>query len=370
MGDSIGQMRYLVLTVDYEVFGNGTGDVRSHAVGPAERMARACDRHQVPLTVFFEAEEYIAFERHSHELDRALGYDPARLMREQAADLTRRGHDLQLHLHPQWYGAVYVSGHWTLLRDKETVDHLFETVEEVGTYIGERKALLECLASTSGRTHRVMAYRAGAFSARPGQKLLAGLAEHGFEIESSVVKGLHQRDGYYSLDYRDVQTPRWMWRVESDVGQEQPEGSIWEIPIHSVMGRRYRQATWNRLRAKFSSNVPREHRREMVDRFANPRHPLRVLKSLWEPVPIKLDFHNLSPSGLVRLIRTAEWRPEHGPLDVLVLIGHTKEHCDDGAFARFLEIVAADRDLKVVSFTELGRLLEASSVGIAQGRQS
>ena len=57
-------MRYLVLTVDYEIFGIGTGDVRKHVIDPTDQMVRSCDRYGVPLTVFFEVEEYLHFVKH------------------------------------------------------------------------------------------------------------------------------------------------------------------------------------------------------------------------------------------------------------------------------------------------------------------
>jgi len=55
--------RAICLTVDHEIFGNGTGDVRRHVIEPAERMARSCEMFGMPLTVFFEVEEYLAFGR-------------------------------------------------------------------------------------------------------------------------------------------------------------------------------------------------------------------------------------------------------------------------------------------------------------------
>src|SRR5881397_2674327 len=100
-------MRYLILSVDYEIFGDGSGDVRQDVTGPTERMARLCQRFGLPLTVFFEVEEYLAFDRYSEQLRKATGYDPAALMREQAVSLIQQGHDVQLHLHPEWQGAEY-----------------------------------------------------------------------------------------------------------------------------------------------------------------------------------------------------------------------------------------------------------------------
>ena len=45
--------RYVILSVDYEIFGNGSGDVVQHIIDPTNRMAGACQYHGVPLTVFF-----------------------------------------------------------------------------------------------------------------------------------------------------------------------------------------------------------------------------------------------------------------------------------------------------------------------------
>src|SRR5438094_470598 len=71
---------------------------------------------------------------------------------------------------------------WVLDRERRTVDDLFETQEETNAYIKERKDVLE---EITGKP--VRAYRAGAFSAQPGQKLLRALAANGILIDSSVV---------------------------------------------------------------------------------------------------------------------------------------------------------------------------------------
>jgi hypothetical protein len=51
------RIRKLILSVDYEIFGNGSGDVRQHVIESARRMAAICEKHGVPLAVFFELEE-------------------------------------------------------------------------------------------------------------------------------------------------------------------------------------------------------------------------------------------------------------------------------------------------------------------------
>lgn len=347
-------MRYLLLTLDYEIFGNGTGDVRRHMVEPTEQMARICEKHSVPLTVFFEAEEYLAFCRYARELEQQLGYDPAGLIREQVRSLVKRGHDVQLHLHPQWHGARFENGRWLLRPEMETVDHLFEEVEETIAFIRERKALLEELV---GNTAPVLAYRAGAFSAQPGKKLLPALAENYFRFDSSVVRGLFRTSGDYCLDYRGVRTGQRLWRVRDDVTREDPNGLVWEIPIHSVPVRRYQQITWSRLRAKFSRNVPAAQQKEMMHRFVQPTHPLKTVRTLFEPVPLKLDFHNQTAGEFCRTLATAAPTENCDAPDVMVAIGHSKEHIDDAAFDRLLAEVTSRGEVEITTFAKISDLL-------------
>jgi hypothetical protein len=342
--------RKIVVSVDYEIFGNGTGDVRQHIIDPTERMAKLCEKYQAPLTVFFEMEEYLAFERHAPELRRAWGYDGAALMRDQARDLVRRGHDLQLHLHPEWQGVKYADG-WPLNERHGTVDSLFETAEETTQYIGERQ---QALSALSGRP--VRCYRAGAFSAQPGEKLITALSKNGFTLDSSVVHGLQRNEEHVALDYRNAPKGKTLWRVQEDVARETTSGPLWELPIGSVAGRRINQVTFGRLKAKFSRNVPKERQKQMVKKLGIKRNPISLLRFLSQPVPLKFDYHNVTPGKLVNWIRNAP-QPPAGLPDIVVLIGHTKEHIDDAAFEKMLQLVAADPKLEIVSFDAAAKLL-------------
>ena len=361
--------RFVVLTVDYEVFGNGTGDVREHVIAPAEQMALACEKHQVPLTLFFDVEEYLAFEREATRLKRDLGYDPAQLMREQAAALLARGHALQLHLHPQWHGARYEKGEWILRPEMHTVDDLFATPEQVRDYIAERKSVLEEIAFPSGHGLRVSAYRAGAFCARPGTRLLPGLAAAGVIIDSSVVHGLCNRNEHTILDYTHTPSGKRAWRVSNDVAVEDPAGPVWELPVTSISGRRIHQLGWQRLRAKFSRRIPARRRTEQLQQFGLGWNPIKVARFLGQKTPLKFDYHNVPPAKLYRWIKNYP-RPASGELDLVVLIGHTKEHLNHRAFEQLLELVARDPELRVVSFSEVAEMLRAESKEQgAEGRQ-
>lgn len=357
-------VRRVVLSVDYEIFGNGTGDVRQHVTEPTARMARLCREHDMPLTVFFETEEYLAFQREAAALKKDLGYDPALLMREQAAQLIRDGHDVQLHLHPQWVGARYEQGEWQLHPEHPTVDSLFPSQAEVTRYIGERRRALEETFQDVAPGRKVRAYRAGAFAAQPGSRLIPALAENGILIDSSVVKGMHRKSIAGDLDYRMAPANQRLWRVRRDVAEEDHAGCVWEIPIDSVMGRRLHQVTFGRLKAKFSRNVPQKRQKDMMRDLGISRNPAQLVRFLWQPVPLKLDFHNVAPAKLTRWIKQAP-APAPGELDVVMLIGHTKEHINDRAFGELLRRLNQESSLRVSSLDEIASLIARQHPGFS-----
>lgn len=358
--------RKICLTVDHEIFGNGTGDVRQHMTEPTERMAAACEKHGMPLTLFFEVEEFLAFEREREKLVAVLGYDPAAEVRAQAVDLARRGHDLQLHVHPEWVGSAFENGTWKLNADNRTVHSLFASQSETTEYIRSRKAAVDALWAGAGSARRVTAFRAGAFCVQPGERLLPALAANGILIDSSLVKGLTRDDEHVHLNFRSAPAVRRHWRVATDVAIEDANGAVLEIPIYSLMGRRIQQMTPRRLLAKFSRSVPKEKQREMVNQLNMGRSPASVARFLARPFPIKLDFHNMSAKQMLRWIRNAPPAPT-GDMDVIVLIGHSKEHRDHANFETFLAGVAADRSLEVVSMSDLTERWGRSAVGRASG---
>lgn len=348
--------RAISLTVDYEIFGDGTGDVREHMLAPTESMARICEKFHVPLTVYFEVEEYLAFEREREALKKRFGYDPAAEIRDQIVKLARRGHDIQLHLHPEWVGCRLINGEWQLRPEQRTVDSLFATQQETTRFIGERKAVIDELLREAGRPQRVTAYRAGAFCAQPGEKLLRALSHHGFVLDSSVVKGMHRRDEHVAYDFSTAPAEKRHWPVSDNVAIEDGSGAIVEVPIYSRMGRRYHQITPKRITAKFSKHVPKSKQRESLEKMKVSRNPLTFARFLLERFPTKLDFHNMTSGQMLRWIRNAPAAPARD-LDVLILIGHSKEHRDDQDFERFLDGVSRDPALQVISLTELSQAL-------------
>jgi hypothetical protein len=91
-----------------------------------------------------------------------------------------------------------------------------------------------------------------------------------------------------------------------------------------------------------------------------------LLKFLAQPVPLKLDYHNATPRQLMRWIQSAPAPHRDDPLDVLVLIGHTKEHINPRAFEEFVRLAADDKSLEIVSLTQVAKMLRERETVNAQ----
>ncbi len=260
----------LILSLDYEIFGNGAGDVIRDVAYPTSRLLNLCERHGAKMTIMFEVGEYWAFEQYDDRLRRELGYSPAQIMKEQATEAIERGHDVQLHLHPQWIGAEYAEGGWQLrnsywrladlpdgLGDKERLASitgaLFRGKQTLEEMIRPMKTDYECLC-----------FRAGGFYAQPSRSIILAMKRVGLRADSSVVRG-YRRTGSFAVDYSCVETGEaaW-WTTDAELTEEgRPGENIIELPVSSRM-----EPYWHSLKpAKIRAAI----RRRQIERAHRSR---------------------------------------------------------------------------------------------------
>jgi hypothetical protein len=103
----------LILTLDYELWGDGSGNVFHQIIEPTNRILNICDENKIKITIFFEAIEYLKL-KDEWEKGNSMGYDknPIKAIEAQLQNAALNGHDIQLHIHPQWVNAKYVNDKW------------------------------------------------------------------------------------------------------------------------------------------------------------------------------------------------------------------------------------------------------------------
>ncbi|HEV7842565.1 MAG TPA: hypothetical protein VGO69_02660, partial [Pyrinomonadaceae bacterium] len=97
---------YLSLTDDWELRGNGAGDIEEIQFRPMRELVRIYNQYHVRSTFNVEVMQQLTFRKFEREFPELLQL--ADRWDEHVLDAFRQGHDIQLHLHPQWTKAGYI----------------------------------------------------------------------------------------------------------------------------------------------------------------------------------------------------------------------------------------------------------------------
>jgi peptidoglycan/xylan/chitin deacetylase (PgdA/CDA1 family) len=331
-----------VFTLDYEIYGNGQGSLRELVLEPTQRLAELFLEFGAPFVVFVEAVEFARIKETQSDPDIAdVG---AQLRRLRAA-----GHEIALHLHPWWARARYDNGHWRLDWSETSICAI--TPERADAIVSEAiRYLREALGDPD---FTPLSFRSGLWLMQPTPAIANVLARHGIQVDSSVFKG--GRVLGLGLDYRPALKNAGSWRFSDDVNVPDPNGVLWEIPIHTQLVPFWQMLRRKRLQLQSKTNgasrgspLPRCWR-DFV-RFRYPR---------------KLDFCRMTfeemRETIEAVLKERQQRPECSPI---VLIGHSKDFVDPEAVWRFLTFLR-ERGAAVTVFSHLLSPEPSSAVEVA-----
>ncbi len=248
MEENMNEKIKIIVSGDYEVFGNGTGDVLERVVEPTDRILDICDRHGARFTIFAEVCEYWAFKEHSKELERDLGYMPHIMIERQLKKAVKRGHDVQLHLHPQWIGADYTGGGWKLNYEWWRLPNLphglgsEDDILSLKGLIKKGKETLEQLLREEDVPYECMAFRSGAWCIQPAKEVLLALEANHIRVDSTVAKGRYLVHEPFFVDFRNAHSNCRPWYASAeDINSPSSggENAVLEVPVFSMPYRRY-----------------------------------------------------------------------------------------------------------------------------------
>jgi hypothetical protein len=348
----------VLLSLDYEIFGNGAGDVMRDVVRPTQRLLSLFDRYNTKVTIMLEVAEYWAFERYDRRLREDLGYSPCDEIRAQVLDAVRRGHDVQLHLHPQWIGAAYDQGRWRLqnscwrladLRDGLGDEDRMTSV--VGALHAGRQTLEQMIRPVNV-DYTCVCFRAGGFYAQPSRDVIAGLKRAGLRADSSVVKE-YRTDIPFEVDYsRAVAGKTAWWTTDTELMMEGAPGeNVLELAVNSRV-----EPYWNSFR---KAKLRAAWQRLRSERMSRPNHTecrkissvpgcWTVLRKLLRKHVSAFDFCKLSCRNMVK--RMEDHAQDSG--QPVVVIGHSKDFVNDQQLDRFLAWLTRNRAVSPVTFSE------------------
>jgi hypothetical protein len=214
-----------LLTFDYEVFfGPRTGTPERCLLEPTDALMRLGAKHSVPMSFFVDVGYLLALKREMRSRTALrLAHDA---ICRQLADLSRRGNQLHLHVHPHWEDARWENGEWKLDLARYAL-HSFAP-EQAADIV---KRYLDALRDLGGPASGT-AFRAGGWVIQPFDRLRNALRSAGVKIDSTVYPGGHRGGRVQPYDFRKAPAAS-RWRFEHDPLVEDPRGSFLEVPIAS-----------------------------------------------------------------------------------------------------------------------------------------
>ena len=187
---------HLALVDDWELSGNGSGDVRELQFQPLRKLVEIYNSLGIHGSFNAEVMQQLTFRKHQHahpELKSAAGEWDAVLV-----EAFRQGHDVQLHIHPQWRNAEYNDGRWTLTSDWSILNYTVDVALEM---LAEGKRYLEGLLTSVDPNYRCVSFRSGAWCIAPSAHMLQLLVKLGIVFDMSIVAGVRYDTRNIKLDY-------------------------------------------------------------------------------------------------------------------------------------------------------------------------
>lgn len=321
-----------IFTLDYEIYGNGTGSLADLVCGPAQQLKALFLKWNARFVNFVEVAEFEKIEE--------CGTDPAiDLVARQVKELRQNGFEIALHLHPQWYNGRHQDGRWILDPNEYNLCTLPRPrIEEI-----VRRSLAYMRRLVDDVSFAPLSFRAGNWLFQPTSNAADVLFGHGLRIDSSVFKGGVQRER--GLDYRPAAHNGYYWRFQDDVNRAHPLGSWIELPIYSKMVPFWKMATPKRLRFKSSAGPTRQNVQTKWSRRLDLLRPF---------YPLKLDFCRMTFHELTSLVDEVI-REDRGKPEVfrpIVSIGHTKDLVDLDTVDAFLSYLKM-KEITVSTFADI-----------------
>jgi hypothetical protein len=336
-----------IFTVDYELYGNGTGALKQLVYEPAEMLREIFRKWNARFVVFVEAAEFYQIE--------TWKTDPAIVdVKRQIREFYQEDFEIALHLHPQWCNARHEKGKWVLDYNEYNLctlprPRISQIVEQS----------LDYLRGAVGRPDFTpLSFRAGNWLFQPTETAASVLAEKGIQIDSSVFKGGLQHNN--ALDYRPALRNGYYWPFGRDVNQPDPTGKWIEAPIYTDMVPLWKMSTSKRLGFTGGQGMATRGTRQKLN---------RALDFLRFWYPRKLDFCRMTLSELTSTMERVAREDQETPdaYKPIVAIGHTKDLTDPQTIDAFLSFLHMNQ-IAVATFETAQPKLSREAAQVASVR--
>jgi hypothetical protein len=352
---------YLVFTDDWELRGDGSGDPAKIQFRSLRELTRLFEERAIRGSFNAEVMQQMAFRRFQGQYPHLREW--AEEWENVVTSAFRRGHDFQLHIHPQWEDASYDGVRWKLLSSWSILNY---RRAEASKMIEQGIDYLHRLLRPIRPDYRCISFRAGAWCIAPSEFVLEELASQGIQFDTSMVRGIRFTTPV-QLDYRHAEegfVPFYpaMKDARRIAAERQPIVSIPTLCFREgplvLLGRDLDKVRKRRI-GKAGEKGAGEYR-EWTDQA---RLPIRVLRKIgtyltgrWQISDIaQLDYAQMRE--MLRYVRRMAAKAGQ-PAVPVILANHTKDIQHFDHIKRFLDDVASAPDVSCITLTELSNMLQ------------
>lgn len=307
-----------VFTLDYEIYGDGTGNLFDHVYKPTEKLINIFSRWNTKFVVFVEIAEL-------EMIYKARTDEGIEKVNNQIKLLYSEGYEIGLHLHPQWYNGRFVNGEWRL----DSLEYNLCTQPKEKIYLTIKRAINYLAELINEQGYIPLSFRAGNWLFQPSQNLAEVLADSKIKIDSSLYKG--GLINKYHIDYRPALKNSYYWWFTRDINIPEKGGRLLEIPIYSKMVK-----PLILLSRKGGGKLIKDKKHNMKTILSRGFY---ICKDFCrKKVPMKFDFCKLTLSQMKNMIDEIIIEDNKSPdlFKPIVMIGHTKDNINYDDIDSFL----------------------------------
>ncbi len=363
---------YLAFVDDWEVRGNGTGNPRTLQFEPMRELVKIFNNHGIRGSFNVEVMQqltYRSLQGRFPELQ-AIADEWERVVKESF----QQGHDIQLHLHPQWSDARYNrEGDWMLSGDWSIINY---RNDQIRAMLVAGKQYLESLLREIDPAYTCVSFRAGSWCAAPSDYLLPALSELGFVFDMSIVAGIRYDTPRVKLDYSRCEEPFLPYYPQMRDARQLSRSvqPIVCIPTNSLRGIR---ATLFRRDVGKAGMALRDKVRKLKQRNSTAQQEgsrgrsgkdwvnmdetgvfgiaRRMLRRYMVGQAVISDLSQMNYAMMSRMMENIDRRAARSGLAHIpvILENHTKDVSDFSDITRFIKDIVARPNVKTVTLTEI-----------------
>lgn len=214
----------IYLTLDYELFlGEKTGTPENCLIRPMDELCKVADKHHFKYVIFVDATYLLRMQQlrgKFNEVDRQY-----ELVSNHVKSLAEKGHDVELHFHPQWLYSDWDENTQQWRMDKDHYKLSDMPLADAKKYLKEAKELLDNIVG-----YKTIAFRAGGFCLDEFKDFKEIFKELGLLFDSSVARYSHITSKVHYYDYRRIPKEQ-IYSFSNSIKGKDDKGEFTEVSI-------------------------------------------------------------------------------------------------------------------------------------------